>query len=97
MGSTRSGRSIDTALCQKGFSKSVDSDHVVYRLFSGNGELLVRTKISHGMMGTSLSADLISKMARQLHLTKEQFLELIDCTMTKEIYREILHEKGIAV
>ena len=49
------------------------------------------------MLGRSLSAKLIGEMARQLHLTKKQFLQLIDCTMTKEMYREILHEKGIAV
>ena len=90
MSSTRSGRIIDSALCKKGFVRSVDSDHIVYRLFSINGELLARTKISHGMTGSSISVHLISVMARQLHLTKNQFLELIDCPLDEEGYREIL-------
>jgi len=97
MSSVRSGRSVDAALRKKGFSRSVDSDHLVYRLFGSNGELFVRTKISHGMLGSSLSADLISKMARQLHLTKNEFLALVDCPMNEEQYREILGEKGFIV
>jgi len=47
--------------------------------------------------GRDIGPELLGLMAKQLHLTKKQFLELIDCTMTKEMYREILHEKGVAV
>jgi hypothetical protein len=92
MSNTRSGRSIDAALRKKGFLRSVDSDHVVYRLFSTEKELLARTKMSHGMFGSSISVHLLSVMARQLHLTKAQFLELIDCTMDEKQYREILRK-----
>ena len=52
--------------------------------------LTCMTLMSHGMMGSSLSADLISRMARQLQLTKKQFLDLIDCTLDEEGYRAIL-------
>ena len=90
MSSTRSGRSIDAALRKKGFERSVDSDHVVYRFFSTAGELLARTKVSHGMKGSTLSVNLISLMTRQLHLTKDQFLDLIDCPLDEDGYREIL-------
>jgi len=93
MGSTRKGRDIDAALRQKGFRRDPKGDHVFYYF----GDTTITTKMSHGMLGSSLSAKLIGEMARQLHLTKKQFLELIDCTMTKEMYREILHEKGDAV
>ena len=92
MSNVRSGRIIDAALRKKDFLKSDDSDHLVYRLFSDNGELLARTKISHGMMGSTISATLISCMARQLHLTKKQFLDLIDCTLDEEVYRGIIQE-----
>ena len=97
MSSVRSGRSVDAALRKKGFSRSVDSDHLVYRFFGSNGELFARTKISHGMLGSTISVDLISKMARQLHLTKKEFLDLIDCPMDEEQYREILGEKGFTI
>ena len=93
MSSTRSGRTIDAALRKKGFVRSVDSDHVVYRFFSEFSELLSRTKISHGMMGSTLSVNLISLMARQLRLKKNQFLDLIDCPLDEKGYREIVENK----
>ena len=92
MSSTRSGRNIDAALRKKGFVRSIDSDHIVYRFFSIDEELLARTKMSHGMMGSSISVHLISVMARQLHLTKSRFLELIDCSLDEDGYREILEK-----
>ena len=89
MGRTRKGRDIDSALCQKGFRRAIDGDHICY-FFSGSH---VKTKISHGMMGRDIGPELLGLMAKQLHLTKKQFLLLIDCTMTEEMYREILHNR----
>ncbi len=98
MGRVRKGRDIDAALRKKGFRRDADRDHVYYFLTDSDGnDVGVKTKISHGMMGETLSADLISKMARQLHLTKAQFLELIDCTLDEAGYREILERQGLAV
>ncbi|MCL2005100.1 MAG: hypothetical protein FWG73_02950 [Planctomycetaceae bacterium] len=94
MSSIRSGRNIDSALRKKGFVRSADSDHVVYRFFSTEKELLARTKMSHGMMGSSISVPLIAVMARQLHLTSKQFLDFVDCPMNEAEYREILLESG---
>ena len=91
MGSTRKGRDIDAALRRKGFRRNVSSDHIFY-YFEGTR---VSTKISHGMMGSSLSADLLSRMARQLHLSTRQFLDLIDCPLNEAGYRAILEELRI--
>ena len=91
MSSTRKGRDIDAALRSKGFSRDVSGDHYYYRF----GDTRVRTKISHGMMGSSLGAKLIGDMARQLHLTKKQFLALIDCPLGEDGYRAILEEHGM--
>jgi hypothetical protein len=41
-------------------------------------------------MGDSVGANLISRMSRQLHLSKEQFLDLIDCTLDADGYRAII-------
>jgi len=90
MGSTRKGRDIDAALRNKGFYRDVSGDHVYYRF----DDTRVKTKMSHGMMGSSLSAELIGDMARQLHLTKKQFLALIDCSLDEDGYRAILEELG---
>ena len=93
MGSTRKGRDIDAVLRKKGFWRNVSSDHVFYYF----GSTDISTKISHGMLGSSLSADLISRMAKQLRLTKKQFLDLIDCTLDETGYRAILESRGIIV
>ena len=90
MGSNRKGRDIDAALRKKGFYRNVSADHVFYHF----GGTKIGTKMSHGMMGSSVSADLISRMARQLHLSKNQFLALIDCTMSADEYREMIETLG---
>lgn len=96
MGSSRSGRDIDSALTKKGFEKAKDGDHVRYYLYDRNtGATLAQTKMSHGVK--TVGAPLIAQMARQLHLTKVQFLDLIDCTLDEDGYRDILREQDIAV
>ena len=91
MGRVRKGRDIDAALCQKGFRREVDGDHVCYILVGSN----IKTKVSHGAMGDTIGANLLSRMARQIHLTKAQFPDLIDCTLDEEAYRDILRELGL--
>ena len=98
MSNLRSGRSIDSALCKKGFLKDLDGDHVNYYFLRLTGERsFVKTKMSHGMMGSTIDVNILSKMARQLHLTKKQFLELIDCPLYEKGYRQILREAGFEV
>ena len=95
MSNSRSGRNIDSALVKKGFQRVRDGDHVRYRFYvPGNDNPLARTKISHGMQGHAIGTKLLSEMARQIHLTKAQFLELIDCTLDEATYKNILREKG---
>ncbi len=94
MGSVRKGRDIDVALCKKGFRRVLDGKHIRY-FFNGNQN--IRTMMSHGSMGETLSAKLMSDMARQLRLTKAQFLAFIDCTLSEEGYREALETQGLAV
>jgi hypothetical protein len=86
MGSTRKGRDIDAALRKKGFRRDKTGDHYYYFF----GATRIRTKISHGMLSSSLSAELIGSMSRQLRLTKAHFLDLVDCTLDEEGYRAML-------
>ena len=44
-------------------------------------------------MGYTVSAKLISEMAGQLHLTKKQFLDMVDCLLDEAGYLEILREQ----
>ena len=86
MGSSRTGREIDTALRKKGFRREIDGKHIRY-FFNAR----IFTHISHGAMGTAISSLLIALMSRQLCLTKTQFLELIDCTLDESAYRELVN------
>jgi hypothetical protein len=56
-------------------------------------ELDIRTMMSHGMTGGTFSANLTSDMAHQCRLTKDQFLDFIDCRMSEEEYRELINEE----
>ena len=87
MGNVRSGRQIDVALRKKGFQQEMIGKHIHY--FFG-GDSLIVTHMSHGAMGDTIGANLIARMARQLHLTKKQFLELIDCTLDEDGYRNVV-------
>jgi len=69
MGRIRKGREINSALCQKGFRRETDGDHLCYILTGSD----IKTKISHGMMGRDIGSELLGLMARQLHLTKKKF------------------------
>jgi len=93
MGNIRKGRDIDSALRRKGFYCETDGDHLWYTLIGSD----VKTKTSHGMMGRDIGPELLGLMARQLHLTKKQFLELIDCPLDEKGYRQILREAGFDV
>lgn len=93
MGRVRKGRDIDAALCKKGFRREIDGDHFCCFLTGSK----VKTKTSHGMMGHAIGPELLGLMARQLHLTKARFLDLIDCPLDETAYREILRDQGFDV
>ena len=98
MGSVRSARDIEAALVKKGFQRVDGGDHIRFYFYGANNDApIARTKISHGKDGNTVSAKLMGEMARQLRLTKSQFLALIDCTLSEEDYREVLEKRGLAV
>ncbi|MGL4943984.1 MAG: hypothetical protein ACRC46_12435 [Thermoguttaceae bacterium] len=88
MSNVRSGRDIDSALRRKGFRCVIDGDHICYHFASDVAK--TKTKMSHGMKGRTIGAELIAVMARQLQLSKVQFLALVDCTLSEEQYRTFL-------
>ena len=94
MNSSRSARDIDSTLARKGFQRTNDGDHMRYYFYDQQtGATLSQTKMSHGAFRKTIGAPLISQMARQLRLTKKQFLELIDCTLEEEGYRVLLENE----
>jgi hypothetical protein len=86
----RDADDIKKALLQKGFFL-VNNDHSFFYYYYNQ---TIFTKISHGSKYKSYGDDLLGKMARQLRITKQELLRLIDCSLQKDDYLEILRKKG---
>lgn len=84
-------KNISLSLLKKGFSED-NNDHKKYTLFLDGKRTNIRTKVSHGTK--EYGERLIREMRTQLRLSKREFMDLIDCPMTKEEYIQILIEKG---
>ena len=83
-------RDVERALVGKlGFQKS-EGHHHVYRLWM-EGRLVARTYISHG--GRELSPYHVSHMARQMRLQPAEFVDAVNCPLSREDYCRILHER----
>jgi hypothetical protein len=83
-------RSVDRALVGKlGFEKT-ETHHHVYRLWL-DGVLVARTYISHG--GRELSQYHVSQMAKQMHLRASEFVDAVNCPLSREDYNQILRAR----
>ncbi len=93
---TRDKSEIEVGLRKKGFKPTHQgSDHnwFIYVSLEGQKAKGARTKTSHGR-GVDLSDGLLAQMARQVGLTKKQFLELVDCPLSRADYEALLRQKG---
>lgn len=90
--SSLKSRKVESSLKKKGFIQQ-PGDHK-YFYYYNNGVLTdVRTKTSH--CGQDINDYLINKMAKQVHLNKSDFMDLINCPLSKEEYAEKLREQNI--
>lgn len=76
----------------KGFEKEERDHHFFWYIHNGK-KTNISTKTSFGSK-KEIGDPLISKMADQVHLKKDEFMKLIQCTLSKEEYREVLIERG---
>lgn len=81
-------------LKSKGFviaaHKSIDHH---YLEFYYNDLLILYTKISHGSK-KDIDDYLIKQMSDQCKISKSEFAELVNCTLSQEEYTSLLFEKG---
>ncbi len=63
-----------------------DSKDIIYRVFSDDGTLIAKTKISHG--ATEVSNNLVGLIAGQLFLYQKQLKLIVDCTWGRQEYLE---------
>ncbi len=90
----RQKRAIEAALTAKGF-EPIEGDHHFFVYVTKEGKRTrARTKTSHTSKMKDVPDILLSRMAGQCKLTKQQFLELVDCPMTREAYEKSLAERG---
>ena len=74
----------------KGFEENDQRDHIFFAYRRQDGRLTRRrTKLSHGSAGSDVSDSLLSLMAKQLGLSKADFLKLVDCPMSREEYENV--------
>ena len=89
----RAKRDVEAALTKKGFRKD-DGDHHWFFYWTADGlKTTIRTKTSHGST-KDLSDGLLKEMARQVRISKGQFLDLVDCPLTREQYESALENDG---
>lgn len=83
---------VESALQRKGF-KQRNTDHSYFHFFDKEGKkTIVNTKTSFGSKYKTLGPQLVTQMARQCKLTKAQFQQLVDCTLSHEDYEAILND-----
>jgi len=86
---------VISALTKKGFKEySSKKDHLYFHFIYEGREYPIRTKISHGSGYADLGNPLIALMAKQMMLSKQQFLEFVQCHISKDGYVQILKEIG---
>lgn len=86
-------KDIETALIKKGFQATTDSHHKLYVYYTDDGKTAARTFISHGSI--EYGDVLLSRMKKQLGLTKEQLQDLIKCPLSKEELRSLYIRNGL--
>ena len=84
-------KKIDSSLTNKGFRR-MDGDHARYHFYYKGERTSIRTMVSHGEK--EIGDPLISRMAKETKLNKNQFTEFINCTLSEAAYIEILRELG---
>lgn len=60
-----------------------------------DGKIAVATKVSRGSSHRDISKKLLSKMSKQLYMSKHEFFDFIECTYTYEEYYNFIKENYI--
>lgn len=85
-------RKIESAISSKGFRiDNTKHCHFIYYTIDGL-RTSVKTHTSHGAKGP-INDFLISQMARQCKLQRSQFVDLVNCPLSREAYERILREQ----
>ena len=89
----RRARIVERGLTRKGF-RIVNRRHrwLEYDKLDGT-QSRIKTIMSHGS-DRDINDRLLAQMARQLHLTRREFDELIDCGLSQNDYEAMMRRDG---
>ncbi len=83
-------RKLEKGLKAKGFTRK-NSNHIVMTYVTESGlRTSVITHFSHRASGKEVSDHEMGKMAKQCELSIKQFMELVDCTLSRKEYEKLL-------
>lgn len=85
---------VENGLKRKGFRLQKRGERFLH-LYADGKKTRIHTHASHG--ASEISDGLLGKMARQIHLTRKQLDQLVDCPLSEERYIELLLSKGISL
>ena len=86
-------KKIESGLEGKGFSKKKGS-HIRFVYYYKNGKKGPVSHFSHGARGDTVSKGLVSTMARQLKVSAPEFIDLVECPLTRDGYESILVQRN---
>lgn len=85
---------IERALSKKGFRMEERGHHRYFNFYDGEKYTGISTYVSRGTSHKVYSDTLLSQMYKQLKLdNRQELLQLIDCPMDEQQYREKLRKK----
>ena len=76
-------------LIKKGFEQDERAHPYLCYVRSDGLRTSIRTKVSHGSK-SDITTGLVSAMARQCHITTQQFKQLAECTLDRQQYEQLL-------
>lgn len=96
--SSRQREQIKESLKRKGFLEKDGSDHWRFIYINQQGlKTSVYTKMSRGSKYKTITDNLLGQMSKQCKLPKIDFLNLVDCPLTREEYEIKLQSQNIAM
>jgi hypothetical protein len=81
----RKHRAIRSGLSAKGFEVEENRKHIHFVYVDIEGRTTTaRSMLSHAAGGEDVSDNLLGQMAKQVGLKRAEFLEMVDCPMSRE-------------
>lgn len=86
-------KNIESKLGKKGFHMDREKKHRLWTFYVNGKKTSIRTFFSHGL--TEYSDTLLSPIAKQLHLSRDNLNNFIECSLSQDEYQKYLKQEGL--